>query len=547
MSLRRRMYLMGLVGLAPLLAAGIWNEWSNRTLRATELRKNLAEEAVHISNEFQRQLEGVESLLQTLSVLPVLQGRAPITCDELFDRVRPQNPVIAALGATDIQGNVTCASDRTEGETLPSIADRPHFRRALETLRPALGGYVLGRRTARRVIHMSVPYRNEAGALAGVVFAAISLDVIAQRYESSQWTASRVVTVIDAEGTIIMRQPDYAKFVGQEIASDRWAWLQSMRNPGYYEANSSVDGVSRIIGFSPLSADPKGLFIGVGVDRDEAFAPLNAATGRSLLASLIALLLALGSAWFVARNLIGKPWRRILRAASKLQEGDLTARAHVRGKGEFADLASAFNSVADQLVAALSRKDMLLRELSHRVMNSLQVINSVLRMQERSATTDEAQKQLREAASRVQALAMTYRRLHELNGAEAVDIGDLVVALSKEIARSLLRSENQINIDVAPYLIATQRAMSFALVANELLTNAAKYGGETARIDVSLHVTDEKVTFKVTNCRSVDENLSARPGGFGTKMMTAMIRDLNGSINNTQTDLQFEALVTFPA
>lgn len=546
MSLRRRIYATGLVGLVPVLAAGLWNEWNNRSLRETELRSNLADQAVYIASEFQRQLEGVQALLQTLAVLPALRGNAPITCDELLSRVRPQNPVIAALGATDREGNVICASDRTPGELLPPIADRPHFRNAMDHQKTVLGGYAYGRRTGRHVIHMAAPYTDAAGIPAGVVFAAISLEVIARRYDVPQWNATRVTTVIDAEGTIIMRQPDFEKFVGQKITGPRWAELQSYRAPGYYDAASSVDGVRRVIGFSPLNAEPIGLFIGVGVDKDAAFAPLNRATFWSIMATIVAVLLAFGSAWLVGRNLIGRPWRRILNTAQRVREGDLSARVRLAGEGEFADLAVAFNSVTDRLVEALARKDILLRELSHRVMNSLQVINSVLRMQERSAGTEEAKSELRNAASRVQAVAMTYRRLHELNGEEAVDIGELAEALAAEISRSLLPSPDALKIHCEPQLLPAERAMSFALIANELLTNAAKHGGEGSKVSVQLKTDHRTVHFSVANPTAPVAVAAGQGGGFGSKMIKAMASDLGGSLHQLIDDERFEMVLAFP-
>ncbi len=546
MSLRRRLYMMGLVGLAPVLAAGTWNEWSNRTLRETELRASLAEEAVYVASEFQRQLEGIQTLLQTLAVLPVLRGTAPITCDELFDQVRPQNPVLAALGATDRQGNVVCASDRTPGETLPPISDRSHFREAIKTLGPALGGYAYGRRTTQHVIHMAVPYNDREGNLTGVVFAAVSLDVIARRYDHSHWNSARVITVIDAEGTIIMRQPDYQRSVGQKIPADRWAQLRSYRQPGDYDEASSVDGVRRIVGFSPLSAEPVGMFIGIGVDREAAFAPLNKATLRSVLATVTALVLALSVAWIIARNLIGKPWSRTLRSAKLLRDGDLTARVDVIGRGEFADLAIAFNSVADRLVDALARKDLMLRELSHRVMNSLQVINSVLRMQERSACSEEAKAELRSAASRVQAVAMTYRRLHELNGSEAVDIGELTETLSSEIAQSLLPSPEDLDVHTEALLLPAPRAMSFALIANELLTNAAKHRSGVGKILVNLTNRSGTALFSVSNVHAPELGGPPPSGGFGSKMIKAMAADLNGKLHQTAGTSRFQILITFP-
>jgi two-component sensor histidine kinase len=550
MTLRRRMYLLGAFGLAPLLAAGAWNEFGNRSLRERELRANLAQDATLVANEFQRQLEGTQSLLQTLAVLPVLRGTAPITCDELFNLVRPQNPTIAALGATDRQGNVVCASDRQPGEILPPIGDRVHFRRALETQGPALGVYAYGRRTAQHVIHLATPYKDGTGQIAGVVFAALSLDAIARRYDTAQWSSDRVLTVIDREGTILLRQPGYAQHVGQKIEPDRWLQLKGYTQPGYYDAVSSVDGVRRVIGFSPLSAEPAGIFVGIGVSRAAAFGPLNEATWRTLGATFIALILSFGSAWLIARNLIGKPWRRILKAAKLLEQGQLDARVRVVGSGEFAQLGYAFNTVADRLVAALARKDLLLRELSHRIMNNLQVITSVLHMQQRAAVQPETKKELQAAAGRVQAVALTYRRLHEIHGVEAVDVGELSSAIGQEIAVSLLARSDLLEIKCDRLMMPPERAMSFALITNELLTNAIKYGGGAqARVWLELRVEGETARLSVSNLAhaSPTDSEPASPGGFGKTMIRAMVKELEGMETTAEVEGRYETVVVFPS
>lgn len=541
------MYLLGAVGLSPLLAAGAWNEFSNRSLREQELRANLVEEAKFVASEFHRQIEGMQSLLQALAVLPVMRGTAPITCDELFSLIRPQNPVLAALGATDRQGNVTCASDRQPGELLPSVADRPHFQRAMETDHPALGHYVFGRRTGQHVIHVATPYKDATGQTAGVIFAALSLDAIAKRYETPKWNRDRVLTVIDSTGTIIMRQPDHERHVGQKIAAERWSQLQAYRAPGYYDMQSSVDGVRRVIGFSPLNSEPVDVFIGIGISRDSAFAPLNAATWRTLLATLAAFILSFGSAWLIARNLIGKPWRRILRTAKALQRGQLDARVRVTGEGEFADLGQAFNTVADRLVAALERKDLLLRELSHRVMNNLQVINSMIRLQIRSAQHEETRGQLQDTAGRVLAVALAYRRIHAIHGVEAVDIGELASNVADEVARSMLKSQTQLKVDCVPLTLPPHRAMSFALITNELLTNAVKYGGGAdARIALVLSATPSIASLVITNDVPDVPAPTDSGGGFGTMMIRAMVLELSGDMASDEQDKAYRVEVTFP-
>ena len=547
MSLRYRMYLLGAFGLSPLLAASAWNEFADRSLREQELRANLAQEASFVASEFHRRIEGTHSLLQTLAVLPVLRGTGSVTCDDLFTLIRPQIPAVIALAATDRQGNVICASDRQPGEILPSIADRPHFKAALENDRPALGVHAFGRRTGQHAIHAAAPYKDASGQTVGVVFATLSLDAIARDYATEKWTRDRVLTVIDREGTILMRQPDHQRHVGQKIAPDRWAQLRAYTQPGYYDMQSSVDGVRRVIGFSPLNAEPVGIFIGIGVSRDSAFAPLNSATWRTVLATLFAIVISFGSAWLIARNLIGKPWRRILRTAKALEQGHLDARVKVSGKGEFAELGHAFNTVADRLVAALTRKDLLLRELAHRIMNNLQVINSMIRLQLRAAQHEETRQQLQDTAGRVQAVALAYRRLHAIHGVEAVDIGELSSSVAEEVARSMLRSPGQLTVECVSLTLPPEKAMSFALIANELLTNAVKYGGGSeASISLILTRTGTDATLRVLNDIPIVPDAHEPPGGFGTTMIRAMLLELAGDMAAHEKDSRYEVVVTFP-
>jgi two-component sensor histidine kinase len=150
--------------------------------------------------------------------------------------------------------------------------------------------------------------------------------------------------------------------------------------PGTF-TGPSLDGFEQIAGFVPPSIGPGGLYVGSGQSRDRAFAALNAATLRGIVLIGIGVLAALLLAHFTGERLIRQPVRQLLATAARWRAGDLSARSRLSGVTEFGQLGLAFDGMAADLERAFADKDLLLRELSHRVTNSLTAISSMLRMQ----------------------------------------------------------------------------------------------------------------------------------------------------------------------
>jgi two-component sensor histidine kinase len=185
------------------------------------------------------------------------------------------------------------------------------------------------------------------------------------------------------------------------------------------------------------------------------------------------------------------------------------------------------------LKAALARQEVLLKEITHRVKNSLAIVASMLQLQASHADDPELTRQLQEAAFRVSAVARAHERIHPRNEPDQVDLGLYIeeVCLDlDQIGHCTIHVEARHGV---PF--ATDRAIPIALIINELITNAMKYAyqGRHGHIFVRLALpADEVIEVGVR-----DEGVGL-PAGFelrtetslGMRIVQAFVGQLNAGL-----------------
>ena len=136
----------------------------------------------------------------------------------------------------------------------------------------------------------------------------------------------------------------------------------------------------------------------------------------------------------------------------------------------------------------LQRQDMLAQEFEHRLVNSLQIIVSLLSLQSRTATP-EAATQLTVAANRVASFGRVHRGLHLLDHQESVQFKQYLQHLCEDLSGLLFQGETALTIVVegATINIPTIFAIPLGFIVNELITNSAKYAKSniTVRLETS--------------------------------------------------------------
>jgi two-component sensor histidine kinase len=190
----------------------------------------------------------------------------------------------------------------------------------------------------------------------------------------------------------------------------------------------------------------------------------------------------------------------------------------------------------------LAQQQTLLREMEHRIANSLQIIASILLLKAGAVGSEETRLELRDAHQRVMSVAAVQSHLHSVDGIERIDIAAYLAKLSAGLAGSMIGPHQGIEIDVESDegTLQSSEAVSLGLIVTELIINAIKYAFPTARAGAHILVSFE---FDGTDWKlSVADNGSGRSalapsasGGLGTAIVAALAKQLKAQIHEEST------------
>lgn len=239
-----------------------------------------------------------------------------------------------------------------------------------------------------------------------------------------------------------------------------------------------------------------------------------------------------------------RPWTASqIEAAQRLRRDLLELRRARRT----VDLNSQLRATLDDKDSLIRQKDFLLREVNHRVQNSLALAAGFLTIQMRGIEDPTARAPLEEASRRLTAVGLVHRRLYRGDQLETVSLDRYLVELAEELVDSLGQEwAREIRVDAAPATVSTDKAVTLGLVVTELVINAVKYayGGRPGRIDVGLLESGGRLRLSVTDQGRGKQGPRV---GFGSKMMDAMVRQLAGTLTYHDNNPGVRAELDAPA
>ncbi|HSI39506.1 MAG TPA: histidine kinase dimerization/phosphoacceptor domain -containing protein [Xanthobacteraceae bacterium] len=194
----------------------------------------------------------------------------------------------------------------------------------------------------------------------------------------------------------------------------------------------------------------------------------------------------------------------------------------------------------------LLQKDFLMREVNHRVQNSLQLVSSFLHLQGRAAGDATVADHLDDARRRVAAVALVHRQLYGGDELETVDLSRYLADLCGEMEASMgAEWKQKLSFELAPIVIQADRAVKMGLILTELIINAVKYayGGAIGPISIALEQHRNRLRLVVAD-RGAGKSGGRR--GFGTRMLVAMVGALAGEMEEEGNNPGLRVVVTVP-
>jgi two-component sensor histidine kinase len=231
--------------------------------------------------------------------------------------------------------------------------------------------------------------------------------------------------------------------------------------------------------------------------------------------------------------------------------GEFSVRdiAFLQGAANVLGMAIERHRIERNLRAALERNQLLLREVNHRVNNSLALVASMLHL--KAATVSEDIKaHLDEASNRITAIARAHQRLYQTEKFETLDLGGYLEDVCRNLSESLPGCELHVSAIVG-IEIPPDQAVPIALFVNELVTNAAKHGRGDKATGIWITVTpsvEGNISLSVRDNGPglpADFDIAAQKG-LGMRLVTAFAKQLRGELTIHRHTPGTEFVLSFP-
>lgn len=215
-----------------------------------------------------------------------------------------------------------------------------------------------------------------------------------------------------------------------------------------------------------------------------------------------------------------------IESVMRLRDGlmDFAAVAQLR------DLNRSLTASLSERELRLEQQEFLIREVNHRVQNSLTLVSSFLGLQARQADPG-AQTELLEARRRVRAVSMVHSRLYRAESGSSVDLERYFVELIDDLGASMGADWSaQLDAELAPVRVEAGRAVTLGLILTELIINAQKYAydGRPGPIRVCL---DEEQSVLRLVVEDAGKGGHKAGEGFGSMMIGSLVGQLGGRLD----------------
>lgn len=190
--------------------------------------------------------------------------------------------------------------------------------------------------------------------------------------------------------------------------------------------------------------------------------------------------------------------------------------------------------------ASLKEKEVLLKEVHHRVKNNLQVISSILNLQSSYIKDAKILEILHESQNRIKSMAFVHESLYQTKDFASINFQEYVGNISRNLVHSYsLSTAPELNLDLDPIFLNLDTSIPCGLIINELLSNALKYAfkdGRKGAINVSVKDNSNKITITIAdNGIGLPKGLDYRnTESLGLQLVVTLVEQINGTIEIDQ-------------
>jgi PAS domain S-box-containing protein len=197
----------------------------------------------------------------------------------------------------------------------------------------------------------------------------------------------------------------------------------------------------------------------------------------------------------------------------------------------------------DKIKASLHEKEVLLREIHHRVKNNLQIISSLLNLQSRGIDNEEVQDVFKESQARVKSMAMVHEKLYQSHNLSRIQFKDYILSLVNNLLQTYLKDPSgiQLKTSIDDVYIDINTAVPSGLIINEIISNSLKYAFDDDRGEIKISLrksADEEMVLKISdNGKGFPQDFDFRSTEtLGLQLVNSLVQQLDGKIELDNTN-----------
>lgn len=487
----------------------------------------------------------------------------PAACADLMGRIVGDGSERSFAGFIPTDGRMTCSSG---GQTL-DFSGSPALREMVESPGPVITANRNGPFSGVPVLIFSHPVGRADGTLAGFV------SVSAPHYTLTPWRMLLTAGTAEASPLVLATFDARGKVLTEIFDQDTL--------PQRLPVGHDLEDLARaapVVFSAPIDTGQRRIFAVIPMVDNELYVlsswmpehGVSGLFGQSLpfwgfpalmwLASLIV-------AWLAAEHQMLRHIRALRDAMVTFGKGQrmIALPDLSRAPNELRDVGQAFDRMVDgvlhdaaELEDAVHQKEVLLREVHHRVKNNLQLIASIMNLQMRKAFSPEAKLLVKGLHDRVMSLATVHRELYQTSGLTDVRADELLSTIVAQVLRmgSTPGREPLVETHFDSIRLTPDQAVPLSLMLTEALANVLKHArpGRHDRVTLSVSLTrgDEgRATLRVAN--SLQEETLERTipppvdsTGLGEQLLAAFAMQLGGQLEVSPGPDGFVVEVNFP-
>jgi two-component sensor histidine kinase len=525
LTIRLRLGAALAIALMPVLLLGAAQSVVAFRRDAEERRTSLIAAAERSAAVARARMQAAEVLLETLSPAAIGDQCSPRLAEAMH---RSQG--FSNLIRLDAEGRVSCAArpvgddrGRTRSDWFQALK-----RGEAEAITRVDAGPYAKAPAALMAVRASAP----GGRFGGALVAVTPLDDFKPDLSDRTLPAGSAVALADRTGRYLLwtDRAAFAPVPAEDVATgSSEARVFRAKDPR---------GAERVYAAAPLLRD---VTVVLSAPAQGLFSWTRFNPWSSLLAPFAAFALALTCVWVATDRVIVRWLAYLDRIAAIYARGRFTVRPlqAERAPPEVRALAHTLDIMAETIAGRdqalrdnLAQKDALMREIHHRVKNNLQVITSLLNMQQRALSDPAARAAMSDTRQRIGALALIYRALYQGPDLKRVDLRSFLEELIAQVLAADAGQHPPFRTDLQAdeLVVDPDKLAPIALFAVEAISNAQKhaFGPQGGALHVRFTLQGEEGILEIS-----DEGGSGRPPelteGVGRTLMTAFARQLRGT------------------